>query len=109
MKYNRVIILRKEKNQISFSFTTKYWRKLRKIFRSKFPRINTFNHERPTMVNAMCDLTVRLFDHMDIMVKIVLDIRIDYTEYILTVPEMEKYRTTLMVFKETARVYVGEQ
>ena len=35
----------------------------------EFLCINEFDHEGPTLVNAMCDLTVGLFEHLNITSK----------------------------------------
>ena len=36
------------------------------LVNSKFPYIDTFDHELPTVVSAICDLTVGVFDHIEI-------------------------------------------
>ena len=42
-----------------------------------------FDNEVTDMINAIRNITVGLFEHMEIMSKIDLDIRINYTEIIL--------------------------
>ena len=63
----------------------------------KFPRINTFDHEGTTMVSAMHDLTVGIFEHLNIMAKTDVDQRVKYTEHILTGPNLKKYHAILLV------------
>ena len=38
---------------------------LKKLVKTKFPHIDTFNHEGPAVVNAMRDLTSRVFEHLE--------------------------------------------
>ena len=58
-----------------------------------------FDHEVHAVIYAMRDLTVWVFEHLDI--KYVMDIylRIKYTECILRVPELNKYLQVLAEFK----------
>ena len=43
------------------------------------------------MVNAMCGLMVGAVEHLDIMYKLDLDLRIKYTERILTGTALKNY------------------
>ena len=38
-----------------------------------------FDPELPTVVNAMCDLVVGIFEHLDIMANYDIDKRVKYT------------------------------
>ena len=64
-KYS-VILLRKEKNQKSFSFTTEASRHLKiYIVKRNFPYINTLDHEEPAVVSAMRELISGVFQYLD--------------------------------------------
>ena len=49
------------------------------------------------MVSAMHDLTVGIFEHLNIMAKTDVDQRVKYTEHILTGPTLKKYHAILLV------------
>ena len=49
----------------------------------KFPYIKTFNHEGPTVTSAMHDLTVGVFEHLNITSPMDVDKRLAYTQRIL--------------------------
>ena len=34
------------------------------LVKSKFPWIDMFNHKGPALINVMCDITVRVFEHL---------------------------------------------
>ena len=55
----------------------------------------------------MRDLTVGVFEHLDITSKIDLDIIIKYTEHILRGSALEKNRQVLLVCKESSRGFSG--
>ena len=69
----------------------------RKLINRKFPHINTFDHEVPTVVNAMHDLTIVIFEHLYITSDTDVDQREKFTERILIAPSLNKYRTILLV------------
>ena len=48
-----------------------------------FPHINMFDYEVTTVVSTMRDLTVGVFEHLDIKSNLDIDKRIKYTERIL--------------------------
>ena len=52
---------------------------LKTLVKGKFPWIDTFDHMGSTVINAMCDLTVGVFEYLEITSKIHLDLRIKYT------------------------------
>ena len=57
----------------------------------------------------MCDITVGVFEHIDITPKIDLDIRIKYTEHILRGPALKKFRQVLLKCKDPAKGLSGYQ
>ena len=42
-----------------------------------------FNHDRPAVINAMRDIMIRVFEHLDTMSSLELDMRIKYTKRIM--------------------------
>ena len=64
-------------------FVTQYYHQLRKTLQKIFPCINTFYREGTTMVNAMRDLTVGIFEHIEIIFMFDIDQSIEYTQRIL--------------------------
>ena len=53
------------------------------LVNSKFPYIDTFNHEVPLVISAMLNLTVKVFEHFYITSHIDVDKRLSYTQLIL--------------------------
>ena len=37
------------------------------LVKRQFPYIDTFDHEEPGFINAVCNLTVRVFEHLEII------------------------------------------
>ena len=58
------------------------------------------------MVNAMCDLTVGIFEHLHIMSKTGVDKRVKYTDHILKGASLNKYRAILLVCKEMKNIFI---
>ena len=56
-----------------------------------FSFIDMFDHEGPAVINAMRDLTVGAFEHLEITSKLDLYIRIKYMERILRGPAIKKF------------------
>ena len=56
----------------------------------KLPYIDTFDHEEPAVVSAMCNRTSRVFENIDITSPIYVDQRIAYTQIILTGAVLKK-------------------
>ena len=61
------------------------------------------------MISMMRDLTVGLFEHLDIMSVMDLDPRIKYIEYILIVSVLNKYLQVLEECKESTKGLSGDQ
>ena len=53
------------------------------IVKRQFHYINTFDHEGPVVINAMRNLTVRVFEHLDIILPTDVDKSLAYTQRIL--------------------------
>ena len=79
------------------------------IVKSKFTCINTFDHEVPAVVSAMWDITVGVFEHLDITPKLDIDKRVKYTERILTSPAIKKHCASLMDFKDMVNDFARNQ
>ena len=55
------------------------------LVKRQFPCINIFGHEGPVVINAVRDLTVKVFDHLEIVSSIDVDKSLFYTQRILRV------------------------
>ena len=55
------------------------------LVKGQFPYIDMFDHERPLVINAIRDLTIGLFDHLEIILPANVDKRLAYTYRILRV------------------------
>ena len=51
----------------------------------QFPYTDTFGNEGPVFINSMHDLTIGVFEHLEIISPIDMDKRLAYTQCILTV------------------------
>ena len=75
----------------------------------KLPYIDTFDHEEPAVVSAMCNRTSRVFENIDITSPIYVDQRIAYTQIILTGAVLKKYKAVLMECKQSAKDLAGDK
>ena len=78
------------------------------LFKRQFPCINMFNHEGPVVINAMHDLTVRLFEHLKIISPTDMEKRLAYTR-ILRGSALLKYREILVTCKQLANELTGDE
>ena len=62
-----------------------------------FPYIDTFDHEGPAVISAMRNLTVVVFEHLDITSHINLDKMLAYTQRTLRGDAHKKYREVLVI------------
>ena len=53
------------------------------LVKRKFPYINTFDHGGPAVASAMRDLTIGVFEYLEITSHMELDQRISYTQIVL--------------------------
>ena len=109
-KQKTVIILKKDNNPKSLLFMTQPLRQLRKtIVRKKLPPINTFNNQGPTVVNLMRDLTVGIFEHLDITAKTDVDKSVKYIYLILSGPVLKNNHEILLIYKDTGNNQVEDK
>ena len=68
-----------------------------------------FDHEGPAVVSAMHDLTVGVFDHLDITSSTNVDRKVAYTQRILRVAALKKYRAVLVEQKQSDKELTGDK
>ena len=61
------------------------------LVKRNLPFIYTFDHEVPIVIRAMQNLTVGVFEHLEITYIFDIDLRIKYTERILRGPALKKF------------------
>ena len=61
------------------------------------------------MVRAMCNLTSRVFEHLDITSSIHVDERINYTKLLLRGASLKKYKSVVTECKELTKELAGDQ
>ena len=66
------------------------------------------DHEGPVVINAMHDLTVGVFENLEIILPADVDKRIAYTQRILIVSALKKYREVLVTCKQSAKELAGD-
>ena len=64
----------------------------KKLMKRKFPYINMFDHEGPTIVRSMRNLTVGVFENLDITSPMDMYRRVAYTQSILIKAALKHYR-----------------
>ena len=73
----------------------------------KFPYIGTFDHEGPIVVSVMCNITVGVFENLDITITIDVYQRVAYTQRILKGSALKKYREFLVACRQSAKELAG--
>ena len=68
-----------------------------------------FDHEGPTVVSAMRDLTRWLFDNLDITSPMGVDQWVAYTQRILIGAVLKKYKAFLLEFKQLKKDLSGDK
>ena len=68
-----------------------------------------FNHQGPDMIRVMCNLMVRVFEHLEITPKMDIDKRINYTERILGGLSLKEYIQVIAECKESVKGIAGDQ
>ena len=86
-----------------------YWWHIRKIVKNRFPYIDTFNHEGPSVISVMRNLTIRVFEHIEITYVMDVDLSIKHTERILRGTSLKKYQHILAGCKALAKGIYGGQ
>ena len=66
------------------------------LVKRKLPYIGTFNHEGPTVVSAMRNLTVGVFDQIEITSPMEGDKMVAHTEHILRGYALKNYRAVMV-------------
>ena len=61
------------------------------------------------MVNDISDITLGMFEHLNIIAKNDVDKKVKYIEYIITGPALNNYREILLVCKDMSKRYSGDQ
>ena len=69
--------------------------------------ITMFTHEGPSIVNAMHDLTIGIFEHLNTTTWTDIDIRVTFIECILKGAALKKFTVLLPTFKENIALEVG--
>ena len=73
----------------------------------RFPSINMFDHEGPTVAILMKNITAGVFEHLNITLKFDTDKSIKYIEHILTGTAPKKYCVSLLACKDTEEYFTG--
>ena len=68
-----------------------------------------FNHEGPVFIRAMRDITVRVFERLNITSPMDVDKRIVYTEHILRGAALQKYQEVLVTFRQLTNELAGDE
>ena len=61
------------------------------------------------VINAMCDLNVGVFKHLEIILPTYVGKGIAYTQRILRRSKLKKYQEVLMTCKQSAKELVGDK
>ena len=81
----------------------------KKFVKRKFPCIYKLDHEGPTVVSIICDLTSRVFDHLEIPLHMEVDKRVVYMQTILRGSAINKYKTVLLECKQLVKNLMGDK
>ena len=79
------------------------------LVKRKLTCINTFDHQGTAVVRVMHDITRKLFEQLDIISTLDVYKRVNYTQIILRVAALNKYKTVLEDFKYTAKGIAVDQ
>ena len=66
-----------------------------------------FDHEGPAVVNAMHDITIGVFEHLDITSPMDVDQRLAYMQRILIGAALKKYKVVLLECKHSEKDLKG--
>ena len=73
------------------------------LVKRKFPYIDMFDHEGPAVISAIRDLTVGVFEHLDITSPMDVGNRLAYTQSILRGAALKKYQEVLVICRHSAK------
>ena len=79
------------------------------FIKRQFPYIYTFDHEGPVVINEMCNLTVGVFDNLEIILPTDVDTRLAYTQRIFRGAALKKNREVLVTCKKSAKELAGDE
>ena len=65
--------------------------------------MDTFDHEGPVSIGAILDVTVGVFEHLEITSPVDVDRRISYTKRILRGAALIKYREVLVTCRQSEK------
>ena len=68
-----------------------------------------FDHEGPVVIGAMRNITIRLFEHLNITSHMNVDKRLAYTQSILRGAALKKYREVLVTCRQSAKDLAGDE
>ena len=80
-----------------------------KLIKSQFPYIDMFDHEGPVVINAMRDLTVGVFENLEIILPTDVEKILAYTQRILRGDALKKYWEVLVTYKQSAKELAGDK
>ena len=75
----------------------------------KFPYINTFYYEVPTVICTIRDLTIGVFERLYISCPLYVDKRLAYTQRILRGAELKKYQEVLVTCRQSEKELTGDE
>ena len=79
-----------------------------KLVKRQFPYIDTPDHEGLIVINAMRNLTVIVFDHLETILPTDVDKRLAYMQSILRVSAIKKYRAVIVTCKQSTKEIAGD-
>ena len=68
-----------------------------------------FDHEGPAVTSAMCDLTIRVFAHLDITSPMYAEKSLAYMQRILRGAALKKYREVMIIYRKSAKELAGDE
>ena len=75
----------------------------------KFPYIDTFDHEGPAVISATHNLTVGVFEHLDVTSPMDVEKRISYMQQILRGAALKKYLSVLVTCRQSEKELAGHE
>ena len=69
------------------------------LTKRKFPYINTFNHKVPAVACVMRNLTIGVFEHLEIAPPLFVDEKVNYMQRLLRGLALKKYKKILVECK----------
>ena len=79
------------------------------LLKRKFPYINTFDHNGPVVISAMRDLTVGVFENLDVTSTMDVEKRLASTQRILRGSALKNYREVLVICRQSVKELAGDE